>query len=69
MECIRFHNIPDLPSRRELDKFAPISEKFVRNCQYAYSFGDFVTLYKKLEHLRSKFPFLKFIPSHCVKYG
>nr|XP_042895319.1 piggyBac transposable element-derived protein 4-like [Parasteatoda tepidariorum] len=71
MRCIRFDDITDRPSRRELDKLAPIQsifEKFVANCQHVYSLGEFVTIDEKLEPFRGKCSFRQYIPSKPAKY-
>lgn len=72
MRCLRFDNINDRQSRREMDKLAPIRdffETFVTNCKNAYTVGEFVTIDEKLEPFRGRCGFRQYMPKKPAKYG
>lgn len=72
MRCLRFDNINDRKSRREVDKLAPIRkffETFVSNCKKAYNVGEFVTIDEKLEPFRGRCGFRQYMPKKPAKYG
>nr|XP_015905033.2 uncharacterized protein LOC107437514 [Parasteatoda tepidariorum] len=72
MRCLRFDNINDRQSRREIDKLAPIRdffETFVTNCKNAYILGEFVTIDEKLEPFRGRCGFRQYMPKKPAKYG
>lgn len=72
LRCLRFDDIRDRESRREIDKLAPIREVFemlVHNCQKSYSVGAFVTIDEELVKFRGKCPFKQYLPSKPGKYG
>lgn len=72
LRCLRFDNIHDRQSRRLLDKLAPIRElfeKFVQNCQKAYTIGEYVTIDEKLEPFRGRCSFKQYMPKKPAKYG
>ncbi|XP_035232258.1 uncharacterized protein LOC118204046 [Stegodyphus dumicola] len=66
MRCLGFDDLRDRPSRREMDKLAPIRndfEKFVKNA------GEYITTDEKLEPFIRRCSFLQYIPSKPAKYG
>ncbi|KAF0727034.1 piggyBac transposable element-derived protein 4-like, partial [Aphis craccivora] len=72
LRCLRFDDIRDRESRREIDKLAPIRDVFemlVHNCQKSYSVGAFVTIDEELVKFRGKCPFKQYLPSKPGKYG
>lgn len=57
LRCLRFGDIRDRESRREIDKLAPLREVFeilVHNCQKSYSIGAFVIIDQELMKFRGK---------------
>jgi len=72
LRCLRFDDIRDRESRREIDKLAPIRDVFemlVHNYQKSYSVGEFVTIDEELVKFRGKCPFKQYLPSKPGKYG
>nr|XP_022906821.1 uncharacterized protein LOC111418508 [Onthophagus taurus] len=72
LTCLRFDNKADRACRREIDKLASIRsivEKFVSNCQNAYTPGQFLTVDEKLEAFVGGCPFRQYMPNMPAKYG
>ncbi|XP_055936617.1 piggyBac transposable element-derived protein 4-like [Argiope bruennichi] len=72
MRCVRFDDIRDRSSRREVDKLAPIRnifEMFVANCQKVQTLGEYVTIDEKLEPFRGRCSFRQYMPNKPAKYG
>ncbi|GBL61279.1 hypothetical protein AVEN_216690-1 [Araneus ventricosus] len=73
MRCLRFDDIRDNSSRREVDKLVPIRnifEKFVASCQRLHSLGEYVTINEKLELFRGRCSFWQYyISNKSSKYG
>lgn len=70
--CIRFDDKATRPSRRLLDKLAPVRdlfEMFVENCLRNYSPSDFVTIDEMLMAFRGRCPFRQYFPNKPAKYG
>ncbi|XP_035213239.1 uncharacterized protein LOC118187142 [Stegodyphus dumicola] len=72
LRCLRFDDIRDRPSRRDVDKLASIREffgNFVTNCQKAYTLGEYVIIDEKLESFRGRCSFKQNMPNKPAKYG
>nr|CAH7732627.1 unnamed protein product [Callosobruchus chinensis] len=72
LRCIRFDNIGDRETRKEIDKLAPIREVFelfVNNFQKFFSPGEYVTVDEQLVAFRGNCSFRQYIPSKPAKYG
>lgn len=72
LTCLRFDNIENRAERQAVDKLAPIRavfDKFVNNCQQAYSPSEYLTLDEKLESFRGRCSFRQYIPNKPAKYG
>lgn len=72
LRCIRFDDIRDRQSRRDIDKLAPIREffeKFVDNCQKCYNVGEYVTIDEQLQPFRGRCPFRQYMPKKPARYG
>lgn len=72
LQCLRFDNIENRQERLQLDKLAPIRavfDKFVSNCQQAYTPGQYITIDEKLESFRGRCSFRQYIPNKPAKYG
>nr|CAH7730726.1 unnamed protein product [Callosobruchus chinensis] len=72
LRCLRFDNIGDRETRKEIDKLAPIREVFelfVNNFQKFFSPGEYVTVDEQLVAFRGNCSFRQYIPSKPAKYG
>lgn len=72
LRCIRFDDIRDRQSRKDIDKLAPIREffeKFVDNCQKCYNVGEYVTIDEQLQPFRGRCPFRQYMPKKPARYG
>lgn len=72
LQCLRFDNVDNRQERLKIDKLAAIRgvfEKFVSNCQQAYTPGEFLTIDEKLESFRGRCAFRQYIPNKPAKYG
>ncbi|KAJ8880759.1 hypothetical protein PR048_017229 [Dryococelus australis] len=72
LRCIRFDNKENREHRKLLDKLTPIREvfeKFVDNCQKAYTMSKYATIDEQLESFRGRCSFRQYIPNNPAKYG
>lgn len=72
VSCLRFDNKDNRKQRVELDRLAHIRavfDRFVENCQAAYSPSEYLTIDEKLEAFRGRCPFRQYMPNKPAKYG
>nr|XP_022910826.1 piggyBac transposable element-derived protein 4-like [Onthophagus taurus] len=72
ISCLRFDNKSNRAERVNVDKLAHIRaifDRFVQNCQSAYSPSEYLTIDEKLESFRGKCSFRQFIPNKPARYG
>lgn len=72
LACLRFDNPQDRQDRRKNDSTAPISEifdKFIVNCQEAYSIGQTACIDEMLVSFRGRCSFRMYMPNKPGKYG
>lgn len=72
VSCLRFDNKSNRQARVKIDKLAHIRavfERFVENCQAAYSPSEYLTIDEKLESFRGRCSFRQYMPNKPAKYG
>lgn len=72
LSCLRFDNKETRDERLKIDKLAAIRavfDRFVENCQAAYTPSEYLTTDEKLEAFRGKCEFRQYIPNKPAKYG
>lgn len=72
ISCLRFDNKENRQERVNIDKLAHIRaivDKFVANCQAAYTPTQYLTIDEKLESFRGRCSFRQYIPNKPAKYG
>lgn len=72
LRCIRFDDVRDRSTRREIDKLAPIRELFelmVDSFQRYFVPSEYVTIDEQLLAFRGNCPFRQYIPNKPAKYG
>ena len=72
IQCLRFDNVQDRNTRREIDKLAPIrelQELVVNNFQKYFSPSEYLTIDEQLLSFRGRCGFKQYIPSKPAKYG
>lgn len=72
MRCLRFDDVSDRPTRKAIDKLAPIRQildQCLQNFQKFYSPSDQLTIDEQLLAFRGRCSFRQYIPSKPAKYG
>lgn len=70
--CLRFDDKQSRIERREISRFAPISEiweEFIDVCRQSYKPSSYVTIDEQLVGFRGRCPFRMYLPSKPAKYG
>lgn len=72
VSCLRFDYKNNRAERLKIDKLAhirAICDKFIQNCQAAYSPSEYLTIDEKLESFRGRCSFRQYMPNKPAKYG